>query len=72
MNDIFSNLLYFIGISTRATDEEAESPQFVSITKYSELTHPVKCEGSYIDTYKAKNYHYHFDQCITQPSQNSK
>ena len=70
MYDILSNLLWYFRLHDRATTEEI--PKYVSITKYSELTHPVKCEGSYIDTYKAKNYHYHFDQCISQPSQNSK
>ena len=72
MYGLLYNLLQYIGLSSRAADEEAESPKYVSITKYCELTHPVKCNGSYVNSYKAKNYHYHFQQTITQPSQNLK
>ena len=70
MYDILSNLLWYFRLSDGATTEEI--PKYVSITKYCELTHPVKCNGSYVNSYKAKNYHYHFDQSITQPSQKSK
>ena len=72
MYDILSNLLWYIRLSDGATTQETEVDKYISITKYSELTHPVKCEGSYINTYQCKNYHYHFDQSITQPSQKSK
>ncbi len=72
MNDIFSNLLHFIGLSIGTSNEEDEGPKYVSITKYCELEHPVKCNGSYVNSYKAKNYHYHFSQTITQPNQNLK
>ncbi len=72
MYDILSNLLWYFRLSDGATTQETEIPKYVSITQYCELTHPVKCEGSYVDTYKAKNYHYHFDQSITQPNQKSK
>jgi len=72
MYGLLYNLLQYIGLSSRAADEEAESPKYVSITKYSELQVPVKCNGSYTNTYQKKNYHFYFDQTITQPSQNLK
>ena len=72
MYDILSNLLWYIGLSDGATTQETEVSKYVSITKYCELEHPVKCNGSYVNSYKAKNYHYHFQQSITQPSQKSK
>ena len=72
MYALFNSLLQFIWVPSGTPAEEIQGNQYVSITKYCELNHPVKCNGSYVDTYKAKNYHYHFDQTITQPSQNLK
>ena len=70
MYDLLSNKLWYIGLSNGPTVEEDEAAKYVSITKYCELEHPVKCNGSYVNSYKAKNYHYHFQQTITQPNQN--
>tara|TARA_R100000541_G_scaffold50016_1_gene57198 strand:- start:423 stop:641 length:219 start_codon:yes stop_codon:yes gene_type:complete len=72
MYDLLSNILWYIGLSNGPTVEEDEANKYVSITKYCELEHPVKCQGSYVNSYKAKNYHYHFSQTITQPNQNLK
>lgn len=69
MNALYSDILWYLGLSHRATVEEAQPPKYVSITKYCELEHPVKCNGSYVNSYKAKNYHYHFQQTINQPKQ---
>jgi len=72
MYDILSNLLWYFRLSDGATTQEIQGNQYVSITKYTELKHPVKCNGSYVDTFKSKNYHYYFDQSITKFSQKSK
>ena len=74
MYALYSNLLWYLGLSNGTPDEEVEPerPKYISITKYSELEHPVKCNGSYVNSYKAKNYHYHFQQSINQPNQKSK
>jgi len=72
MYDLFYSLLQYIWLPGGTPVEETESPKYVSITKYSELKHPIKCNGSYVDTFKSKNYHYYFDQSITKPNRTSK
>jgi hypothetical protein len=72
MYALFNSLLQYFWLPGGTPAEEIQGNQYVSITKYTELKHPVKCNGSYVDTFKAKNYHYYFDQSITRFSQKSK
>jgi len=68
MNAILNNLLYYVGLyqpPPPASNTEENVGKYKSITKYTDLHHPYKDLG-YVSTFKTKNYHYHFDQSISQ------
>ena len=67
MNVLYNHLLYYLGLhqpQSRPAPPQEDSRKYKSITKYRELPHPPN--KKYISTYKAKNYHYHFDQSINR------
>ena len=68
MNDFFYNILYYVGVyqpPPPASNTEENVGKYKSLTKYTELSHPYRDLG-YVSTFKQKNYHYHFDQSISQ------
>ena len=68
MNDFFYNILYYVGLyqpPPPASNTEENVGKYKSLTKYTELSHPYRDLG-YVSTFKQKNYHYHFDQSISQ------
>ncbi len=67
MDALFRNILYIFGLrrpSPPSATPEENCRKYKSLTQYSDIHHPYKDMG-YVSTYKAKNYHYHFDQMIT-------